>query len=58
MAHHVSDVGWVDFDLDVPLILPSSSAYSTHAESGRQWNSPTNIRDVMGHPVVIMLQGS
>ena len=23
VRHHVSDLGWVDLDLDVPLILPS-----------------------------------
>ena len=22
--HHVSDLGWVDFDLDVPLVLTTS----------------------------------
>ena len=43
MAHYVSDMGWVDFDLDVPRILPTYFAHSAYlssaqAESGRQWN--------------------
>ena len=44
VAQHVSDLSWVDFDMDVPLILPSRSAHSAdptsaQAESGRQWKS-------------------
>ena len=41
VAHHVSDLGWVDFDLDVPLYSLTCSAHSAslssaQAESGRQ----------------------
>ena len=44
LSQQVSDRGWVDFDLDVPPILPNCSAYSAYlspakAESGRQRNS-------------------
>ena len=40
MNHHLADLGWVDIDLEVPLILPiahSAKLSSAQAESGRQW---------------------
>ena len=50
---------------DAPLNLPSYPALSARlpfaqAESGRQWNSinqsqPNPVREVMGHPVCIVL---
>ena len=43
-TQQVSDLGWVDFDLDVQLILLSCSSHSAYlspakARSGKQWNS-------------------
>ena len=43
MNHHLADLGWVDFALDVLVILPTCSAYSAklssaQAEFVRQWN--------------------
>ena len=32
----LADLGWVDIDLDVSLILPSGSAHSAKPESGRK----------------------
>ena len=29
MNNHITDLGWVDFDLDVPPTLPSCSAHSS-----------------------------
>ena len=58
LAIHVMDLCWFDFDFEVPLILPSCSAYSAYrssaqAESGRKWNSQNQSQpnpDVIGHP--------
>ena len=35
VAHHVSDLCWVDFDFDVTLILTSCSAYSAYLSSAQ-----------------------
>ena len=35
VAHHVSDLGWVDLDLDKPLILLSCAAYSAYLSSAQ-----------------------
>ena len=42
VAHRVSDLGWVDFDLDIPLIFPNCYAHSAYlssaqSETGKQW---------------------
>ena len=44
VIQQVSDLGWVDSDLNVPAILPSCFAHSAYlssaqAELGRQWNN-------------------
>ena len=63
VIQQVSDLGWVDFDLDVPIILLSWFAHSAYlssevqkAEVGRQWNNqnqvnPTQMRDLLNHTV-------
>ena len=58
----VSVLGWVDFDLDVPLILPSCSAHSAHLYQPKQNRAdrgtakikvnPTQVQDLLGHPVL------
>ena len=57
----LADLGWVDFDLSVPPILPSCPAASAkfpsaQAELGRQWNTqnssqPNPVYEHMGRPV-------
>ena len=39
VTQQVSDLGWVEFYLDVSLILSRRSTHSAQAESGRQGNS-------------------
>ena len=51
--YHPADLGWVDFNLDDPPILPSCSAHSAKlssatAESGRQWNSQNHNQPNLG----------
>ena len=67
VSEQVSDLSLVDFDLDVPPILPSCFAYSAdlssaQVKSGRQWNSksvnPTQVRDLLGQPVLESVKNS
>lgn len=53
--------GWVDFDLDLPLILPSCFAHSAYSHQPKQNQAarrqdkikvnPTHIRNLLGDPV-------
>ena len=49
----VSDLGWVDFSLDVPPVFQSCSAYPAYPSSalvdlGRQWNSQNQSQPTQG----------
>ena len=53
VTQQVSDLGWVDFTLDVPPVLPSCSAHSAYLSSalvdlGRRWNSPNQSHPNQG----------
>ena len=53
VSHQVSELGLVDFDLDVQLILPRCSASSANlpsaqAESGNQWSSQNQSQPNLG----------
>ena len=60
VSQQVSDLGWVDFDLDVPLIMPSFSASSAtfpsaQAESGGQRNSQNQSQPNPGQRPAVSL---
>ena len=44
MIQQVSDLGWIDFDLDVPVMMPNSFA-------NFEVISPTHVQDLLNHPV-------
>ena len=59
--HHLVDLGWFDFDLDVPPVLTTCSAHSAKIASAQQESGrvekpksviPTQVREVMAHPVL------
>ena len=57
VIQQVFDLGWVDINLHVPVILPSCFAhYQPRQKWEKQWNSqnrinPTQVRDLLNHPV-------
>ena len=60
MTQQVSDLGGVNFDLDVPLILLwhiNQKPKQNRSESGTSKIklNPTQVRDLLGHPVLIIL---
>ena len=57
--NHLGDLGWVNFDLDVPPILTSCSVHSAklpsaQAHSGTQWNSQPNP-STRGSPCIYVI---
>ena len=58
MNHHLADLGWVDFDLNLAQLLrPFCQTLSAKGKLGRQWNSQNQsqqaqVREVMAHPVI------
>ena len=62
MAHHVSDLGWVDFEIDSSTLLLAFSANSANFTSSQAQGetvkirvNQTKIRKEMHNPVVMIL---
>ena len=44
VIQQVSDLAWIDFDLDVPVILPSCSAHSANLSSAQEVSGRQKIK--------------
>ena len=60
MTQQVSDLGWVDYGLGVPLILPNRFAHSAYlpsaeAESAKIKVNPNQVRNLLCHHGLIMI---
>ena len=50
VSQQVSDLGWVDFDLDVPLMLHRCSAHSAYLSSAKQNQASSGTAKIKVNP--------